>query len=361
MFDLIDKKLGMKFKFASITFAFSALLTAPMFALAWGERGHDIVTRVAVQHMRALSDGDAQLMQPFVLRDHMLAHLSNAPDIVWRAEYMSEESRKANSPTHYINVEKVLDGVKRWDDLPANFKEFRALAKSKEMETTDVGTAPWRVLQLYKLIVEELKDVDAKPKHLKEQHINQALTYAGLMAHFVGDLANPHHTSSNYDGQFTGNKGLHAYFESKVVAELSFELPQKVLLKADERRLWLREYSRKERAEILNDPQKLVWALVANSNQEVDRLTRLDNRFSIIKKSSLDPENREDAQRKPAANVAHRYERFAVKRLAIGVDALARLWQMAWQDAGKPDMSDFRSYYYPVQPPFITPSYIEFN
>ena len=61
--------------------------------------------------------------------------------------------------------------------------------------------------------------------------------------------------------------------------------------------------------------------------------------------------------RKPAKSVAKRYERFAVERMAIGASVLARLWFLAWRDAGSPDMSGFRSYHYPVQPPFITPVY----
>lgn len=336
-----------------------AMFVVSQQAQAWGERGHDLVTRVAVQHLREMSDDNSALMRPFLLRDHMLAHLSNTPDIVWRADYMGEEAIKANSPTHYINLEKVISGVQRWDDFPRDFKEYRALCKSKGRDTSDVGTAPWRVLQLYKLIVEELTNLDSKPDNLKEQHINQALVYSGLMSHFVGDLANPHHTTANYDGQLTGNKGLHAYFESMVVAELSLKLPEKIREKATRKGLWLSNYSRKERAEILSDPQKLVWALVADSHTKVGRLTSLDNRHSILSKSAVDTDTGKQAaaERKPPKDAARRYEKFAVERLAVGANALATLWQLAWKDAGSPDMSQFSSYYYPVQPPFITPAY----
>ncbi len=328
-------------------------------AHAWGERGHDLITRVAVQHMRNINNDNLALMRPFLLRDHMLAHLSNTPDTVWRADYMGEEVIKTNSPTHYINLEKVATGVEKWNDLPRSFREYRALCQSKGHDTTDVGTAPWRVLQLYTLIVDQLTNLDAKPDELKEQHINQALLYSGLMSHFVGDLANPHHTTANYDGQLTGNKGLHAYFESVVVAELSFELPEKMLKKAGSRGLWLRTYGAKERAEILADPQKLIWALMADSHTHVEKLIKLDDRHSIVAKSIVDADSGEQAsaKRKPAKEVSRRYEKFAVERLAVGADALARLWQLAWVEAGSPDMSQFRSYHYPVQPPFITPVY----
>lgn len=341
----------------SITTCVVALSLYSHVCFAWGERGHDLITRVAVQKMRVDTDDNSSLMRPFLLRDHMLGHLSNTPDIVWRADYMGDEAKSANSPTHYINIEKVIKKVEKWDDFPRDFAEFRFLCKSKGMETTDVGTAPWRVLQFYKLMVQELSGLENKPLELQTRHINQALMYAGLMSHFVADLANPHHTTANYDGQLTGNRGLHSYFESIVVAELSFKLPSKVLNRSLSPRLWLRDYTRKERKKILQDPQKLVWALTVDSNKNVERLTRLDDRFSIIKKSLVDSESRERAVRKPAKDIAYRYEKFAVDRMAIGSYVLAQLWRMAWQDAGSPDMSEFRSYYYPVQPPFITPFY----
>jgi len=62
-------------------------------AFAWGERGHDLGTRVAVQNLRALSGDDPAVVTPFLQRDHMLAHLSNVPDIVWRAPTLYGELR----------------------------------------------------------------------------------------------------------------------------------------------------------------------------------------------------------------------------------------------------------------------------
>ena len=67
----------------------------------WGERGHDVVTRVAVQNLRQMTEDNTRVVTPFLARDHMLAHLSNVPDIVWRAPYMSQQDRDSNYSTHY--------------------------------------------------------------------------------------------------------------------------------------------------------------------------------------------------------------------------------------------------------------------
>lgn len=327
---------------------------------AWGEHGHELLTRVAIQKMRVVNDDKHDLLKPFLLREHLLAHLSNVPDIVWSADYMGSEAAELNLQTHFIKLEKTSASYAHWDELPLDFNDYQALCETNGLNTSAVGTAPWRVLQFYKLMVGELRGLDFKPDNLKRRHIDQALTYAGLMAHFVGNLSNPLNTTENFDGQLSGNRGLNAYFSSEVVSELSFSLPKKVLKKAVKKQRWFNAFTRKERSEIQQDPQKLVWAMTAQSHSKLERLIRLDNRYSI-KHKGLPLTKGGLSQRKPAKNVAKRYEKFIIQQMAIGADVLARLWVMAWADAGSPDMSAYNSDYYPVQPPFITPSYIDWG
>ncbi|MFT6407235.1 MAG: hypothetical protein ACJAQ6_000646 [Arenicella sp.] len=323
-------------------------------AFAWGERGHDLITRVAVQNLRVMSDDKQALVKPFVARDHMLAHLSNAPDIVWRAPYMSDLERQENYTTHFINLEKVYQGVALWSDLPADFAVYSKDAEEDGRTAVEVGTAPWRVMQLYKGMVDGLVLAgQAEDKKALEDSVNQALLMAGIMSHFVGDLANPHHTTANYDGQLSGQRGLHAYFESKVLSELSFELSARIAKQA--KKNWLKSYSKSEQREILSDPKKLVWALVGNSHSRLPTLLQLDRKYSLIEKSQGEKGR---AIRKPVKKTSKRYEKFAVERLSVGAAALSQLWLLAWQQAGSPDLSKFRSYGYPVKPDFIRPDYL---
>jgi len=324
-------------------------------AYGWGERGHDVVTRVAVQNLKFLSGNNAAVVAPFAQRDHMLAHLSNVPDIVWRAPYMSALDRDANYHTHFINMEKVYEGVSVWSDVPADFTVYQRDAKNKNHTAIEVGTVPWRILQLYQKLVTAFKQVnDAGDDAAFEKTVNDALFAAGTMSHFVADLANPHHTTTNYDGQLTGQKGLHTYFESDVVAELSLDLAYKV--HGSVKRTWLTAYNDEQRAAVLSDPQKLVWALLANSHRSLPTLLALDEKHSLIEKVA-DPE--QTPPRKAPAKVAKQYESFIVQRLAVGASVLSRLWLLAWVEAGSPDLSDFKSYEYPVKPDFIDPSFID--
>jgi len=296
---------------------------------AWGERGHDLVTRVAVQNLRVMTDDNTNLLRPFTLRDHMLSHFSNVPDIVWRAPYQSKQVAELNPPTHYINIEKIYLGVREWADLPSSFSQFSKEAQAKGLDASQVGTAPWRVMQLYKELVLAMKSVDqAKNSDELEVRVNKVLLYAGVMSHFVGDLANPHHTSVNHDGALTGQRGFHAYFESDTVAEQDFSLAQSVASQA--KRNWLKQYSKKE------------------------RLMKLDKKYSLVAPSVGENDR---AKRKSAKRMAKYYKAFTIERLGAGASALSQLWLLAWQEAGSPNMSEFFSYDYPVKPDFIPPNY----
>jgi hypothetical protein len=66
------------------------------------------------------------------------------------------------------------------------------------------GTGAWRVGQFFL----------AAKEAFANNKTSEGLQWAGAMAHYVGDLAQPLHVTHNYDGQLTGQKGLHAWFES---------------------------------------------------------------------------------------------------------------------------------------------------
>ncbi|WP_189398124.1 peptidylprolyl isomerase [Arenicella chitinivorans] len=343
---------------ASATLCLITLSVSPL-VWGWGERGHDVVTRVAVQNLRQMAEDNAQLVTPFLARDHMLAHLSNVPDIVWRAPYMSQQDRDSNYSTHYINLERVYSEVKAHTDVPFELTQYQQDARSKGLSAVEVGTAPWRVLQLYQAMVDALSSVpDTAADSEYEAAINEALLYAGLMSHFVGDLANPHHTTANYDGQLSGQKGLHGYFESDVVMYLPLGLSAKVSTQANQMAFqdtWFPALSDEQRAAVLRDPQALIWALLADSHSYLPQLLDLDKSISLVK-PSRDPKQR--AERKSAKVVAQDFESFAVERLAFGSWVLARLWWLAWDEAGQPDMTKYRSYHYPVKPDFVDPDYL---
>ena len=326
----------------------------------WGERGHDLVTRVAVKQLDEISQHNPALTRPFKLRDHMLSHLSNAPDFYWRSPAMSDAERALNYPTHFIGMETAYPDQKDLNEFDTSIDYFYQSSSGREIrDPSQIGTAPWRVLQFYKLLTESLATArSAKSRDSLIEATNQVLLYAGLMSHFVGDLANPHHTTENFNGQLTGNTGLHAYFEDDLVRELPLALDADIEALAGAELLGktiLSAYPPEEHAAILADPEKLIFALVFESNSKVDLLHALDDDFAILKRST---DTRAPAFRRPPREVMHRFRPFITERIAVGASVLAQLWKLSWQAATKPNLSSFQSYHYFVTPEFIEPDYL---
>ena len=311
-------------------------------AHAWGERGHDVVTRVAARLVAARMIDDPSLSTPLVQREHMLAHLANVPDIVWRAG--DQATAKANGPTHYINWEKLLSSPTR-DDAPRAYAKAVELAKARGVDLAgDVGTAPWRVEQLATAMATALGKV--KQQGASEERVNEALLYAGLLSHFVGDLAQPYHNTNDHDGWQTGQGGIHAYFESDLVNAAPLQLEADVYAVALATEPAKKLVSR-------TDPVAIAIAESFDALGQLDDVRRLDSVHALIARGDA----KKPAKRKPVAATLPYFQARITERLATGADVLATLWINAWVAAGKPDMRAYKSYVYPTHPDFIAPSY----
>lgn len=333
---------------------FLVVLGIAVDAKAWGERGHDVVARVAARLVAARMVDDPSLAVPLTGREHMLAHLANVPDIVWRND---QSIAKVSGPTHYVDWEKVL-AKPAYADAPHVYAKAVELAKARGFDlAADVGTAPWRVEQLAKAMTAALVKVKQLPsqelaggKQLEER-VNEALLYAGLLAHFVGDLSQPFHNTEDADGFGTDQGGLHAYFESDLVNAAPLQL------EADVYAVALATQPAKALVALGNtgsDALSIALAESFDALHYVDEVRTLDRTHAVTAKG--DKKNK--AKRKPANAVLSYFTPRITERLATGADVLATLWMNAWEAAGKPDMRAYKSFVYPTAPAFIAPSYI---
>ena len=363
----------------------------PSSALAWGERGHAIIAQVAARLVvaRAGRSGDQWVLQPFRDKELMLAYLSNVPDILWK-DLPRDETRDLN-PAHWINLEYL--GVTTARDVTAlTLDEAERLAK-RHCETSGlleqvacsdaantgearsdkggrrrelfgvIGSAPWRVRQLSELMKSRLSQIkvprrtgkDIKLSKASVAAAHEALTYAGLLAHFVGDLSQPLHVTADHDGYKVGLGGLHAYFESEVVAELDLDLVAGTAAQAQ-----IHDLERLPEAAAIKgrDASSLAFMLAANSYGRIKALQDLDRDVSILRRSESRGAFRVPASRRPAAEVAPKYADFVTERLAFGAVCLAAIIWQAWQEAGAPDLSGYASFAYAIKVPPIATDYL---
>ena len=69
------------------------------------------------------------------------------------------------------------------------------------------GTLPWVTDSVYQILVIQFKAKDW----------SKVLLTSADLGHYVGDGHMPLHLTTNYDGKFTGQSGIHSRYESKMI------------------------------------------------------------------------------------------------------------------------------------------------
>ena len=184
---------------------------------AWGRRGHSIIGETAGQVVAKHST------TPF-LRNHAydLGYYCNVPDFIWKrpATYDIERTN------HFMNLEIFQRSFAMLADKKAPFLLSREeFAKEYPEVPISAGRIYWRIQELLAMLdatSDEIRALKDKPDSNAEQRKLQEkwIVVAGVMGHYIGDLGMPLHVSENYDGQLTGQKGLHSHFEELLVDEL---------------------------------------------------------------------------------------------------------------------------------------------
>ena len=121
------------------------------------------------------------------------------PDL-WRTVGWLEES-----PRHFVDMDAY--GPYPFKDLPHGYDEA---VKRYGLEFVQKnGTLPWRSEEIYRKLVEAFTQ---KTPYAREN----IKLFASVMAHYTADAHVPFHAALNYDGQLTGQWGLHSRFEGEL-------------------------------------------------------------------------------------------------------------------------------------------------
>jgi hypothetical protein len=162
-----------------------------------------------------------------------------------------------------------------------------------------------------------------------EKDLARILRHAADMGHYIGDAHVPLHTTENYNGQLTGQDGIHAFWESR--------LPE--LFAEEEYSFWV------GKASLIEQPQSYFWQMVFDSHELVDSVLRIEKslRASFPLDHQLCYEQRGASlvktQCREFAAAYHRHLGDMVeKRMQDAVRAVANAWFTAWIMAGQPDL-----------------------
>jgi len=120
---------------------------------------------------------------------------------------------------HKINLEEYFKYGFKIENFPWDKKKItEAVGKENFIE---IGQGPWGLKEVFDNMVKALKSRDKK----------NFIQLAADFAHYEGDLHNPLHITSNYNGQLSGNFGVHIRFEKDLTLRFLSEVKSEKRIK----------------------------------------------------------------------------------------------------------------------------------
>lgn len=233
----------------------SSLAPAPV--LAWDAHGHRIITLLALELMGA---GDTEPVIPGWLDE---------PSVRWRIAYQSAEPdrwrgqptpalRHENNPDHYLDLEDLEPfGLTLRTMPPLRMEYLRVMAAAKaaapdRFAAYDPSQDPSRdkewpgfvahsMLEHYAklqssfrtLRLLEIHDGPGRAAQIEQARSN-VIYHMGVLSHFVGDSAQPLHTTRHFNGWvggpeanpngYTTSTSFHAYIDGGVLKTHAIDL-----------------------------------------------------------------------------------------------------------------------------------------
>ena len=169
------------------------------FAHGWGSEGHKLINGAAARSV----DGDFGVFLAYFA--DTLAEHGPDPD-AWKKADDNEGYR------HYFDVDLYTDYP--FANLPET--EQQLVAEFGQKNVQERGICPYYIVEYSQKVIELLKD---------DQWTDVLIPLAAL-GHYVADLHMPLHVVENYNGQLTGNKGVHFQWEVSMVDKYIKNIPQ---------------------------------------------------------------------------------------------------------------------------------------
>jgi hypothetical protein len=266
----------------------------------WGFFAHQRLNRLAV----------------FTLPSQMIGFYKKNIDYITEAAVNPDRRRYAvvdEAPRHYLDLDHYGDSAlyrmpRYWND---------AVAKYTEDTLKAYGILPWHISRMYL----QLRDAFM----LKDPQ--RILRLSAELGHYIGDAHVPLHTTENYNGQLTGQDGIHGFWESR--------LPE---LFSDQYDFFV------GKAEYIDNVQLEAWKIIEASHLALDSVLAFEKtlaakfaekRFSFEEKGKLTVK----VYSKEYSKEYHRLLSGMVeRRMRACIKTIGNMWYSAWVDAGQPEI-----------------------
>ncbi|MCX6116701.1 MAG: zinc dependent phospholipase C family protein [Proteobacteria bacterium] len=196
--------------------ASAASLLVSTKGFSWGQKGHQMINHVAVSMVNH-PEGRKFL----TANQEQIRMFASTPDTAWKSGASAEKEK----PLHWFEIDGY--NTSSFGEGVADMILSQARSQLGQQFTTKYGLALWRVSTLYQDLVAALRD----------QNWERSIQVGGVIGHYVGDMTQPMHSSTDYDGQSINKPGVHKYYETTLVNQIAKEhLYDTVLADAGERR-----------------------------------------------------------------------------------------------------------------------------
>jgi len=288
------KRVGV---FASVAVAVTLI---SQIAFGWGFWAHKVINKEAVALLpEPLKDFYAANV------DYVSGHASD-PDL-------RRDEVKNEGYYHYLDMDRY--GTYPNFDIPHSYDD--AVKKYGEETLLKNGLVPWRVGW----------QVDSLSAAMKAHDIPLILHLSADLGHYVADMNVPLHSTANYDGQLTGNIGIHSRWESGI--------PERFGDKYD--------FSGIDSASYVKDPVGHAFEILMHSYSLIDKIFKADS----IAKAGIPNDQLYHVEKSNGRKTYIYSDEYYNKlnnelngmvesQMRMATREVASYWYTAWVDAGKP-------------------------
>lgn len=223
---------------------------------------------------------------------------------------------KDEAPRHYIDIDHFGEGMEAFDRMPRKWDE--AVQKYTEDTLQAYGIVPWHIdVMAFRLT-----------KAFENGDLDRILRNSADIGHYIGDAHVPLHTTENYNGGMTNQRGIHGFWESRLPELFSDRYDYLV-----------------GRAQYIDDPLDWAWSVVEashaakdsvllfeaelNSEWPTDRKYTMENRGSVLMKVYSQEYSQE---------YHDRLDGMVERRMRAAIHGIGSIWYTCWVNAGQPDL-----------------------
>ena len=222
----------------------------------------------------------------------------------------------AEAPRHYIDIDHY--GNYPFDSLPRTWKE--SVARYSEDTLNKYGIVPWWIQTMLHRLTNAFSEKDQV----------KILKLSAEIGHYIADAHVPLHVSSNHNGQFTGQHGIHGFWESRIPELLASSAWNFFIGKA----------------EYITNPLAFTWKRILESAAAADTVLskerQLNKQFSPDKKFAFEQRNGVIIRQYSTAyslSYNNLLNNMIERRMRQSIFAVACFWYTAWVNAGQPDLT----------------------